>query len=141
MDVLASGHSGNVQPSLPGGWKSKRRTPNAPSGAWSVSSSVTTLSDADGFSTIPGPTLGTCLRGPQLNKAGVPIAGGVVFGCNLWACIEQTAIDSMRTRLEEQEQLAPVSARRLEERLLPALIVRCAQHLHLWGVQEEGLFR
>ena len=29
----------------------------------------------------------------------------------------------------------------LEERLLPALIVRCVQHLSKWGVEEEGLFR
>lgn len=29
----------------------------------------------------------------------------------------------------------------LEERKLPALVVRCAQHLLIWGVQEEGLFR
>lgn len=140
-DRLASGHSGNAPPSLPGGWKSKRRTPNAPSGAWSVSSSVTTLSDADGFSTVQGPTLGTCLRGPQLNKAGMPVAGGVVFGRNLWTCVQQTAIDPMRARLREQDLSQPVSARRLEERVLPALIVRCAQHLHVWGLQEEGLFR
>jgi hypothetical protein len=29
----------------------------------------------------------------------------------------------------------------LEERKLPALVVRCAQHLLIWGIQEEGLFR
>ncbi|TFY77669.1 hypothetical protein EWM64_g6341, partial [Hericium alpestre] len=29
----------------------------------------------------------------------------------------------------------------LERRLLPALVVRCAQHLHKWGIEEEGLFR
>ncbi|KAJ3897376.1 Rho GTPase activation protein [Lentinula edodes] len=29
----------------------------------------------------------------------------------------------------------------LETRRLPALVVRCAQHLLLWGVGEEGLFR
>jgi hypothetical protein len=29
----------------------------------------------------------------------------------------------------------------LEGRLLPAVVVRCAQHLLIWGVQEEGLFR
>jgi hypothetical protein len=29
----------------------------------------------------------------------------------------------------------------LEERRLPALALRCAQHLVKWGIQEEGLFR
>lgn len=29
----------------------------------------------------------------------------------------------------------------LETRKLPALVVRCAQHLLLWGIHEEGLFR
>ncbi|KAG6917224.1 hypothetical protein DXG01_003338 [Tephrocybe rancida] len=29
----------------------------------------------------------------------------------------------------------------LEDRKLPALVVRCAQHLLIWGIQEEGLFR
>lgn len=28
-----------------------------------------------------------------------------------------------------------------EDRQLPALVVRCAQHLMVWGIQEEGLFR
>ncbi|GJE94907.1 RhoGAP-domain-containing protein [Phanerochaete sordida] len=133
-----SGQSTNGQVSLPGAWKSKRRTPNAPSGAWSVSSSVTNLSDADGFS---GPSLGTRLRGPKLNKAGTPVVGGVVFGRDLWTCVQQTAIDSVQHQLEYGDFVDPVTKRPLEERMLPALIVRCAQHLHLWGLQEEGLFR
>jgi hypothetical protein len=29
----------------------------------------------------------------------------------------------------------------LECRVLPAVVARCAQHLLIWGVQEEGLFR
>ena len=33
------------------------------------------------------------------------------------------------------------SVKPLEERMLPALAVRCAQHILKWGVQEEGLFR
>lgn len=31
--------------------------------------------------------------------------------------------------------------RRFETRELPAVVVRCAQHLLIWGVSEEGLFR
>lgn len=136
-----SGQSMNASSSLPGGWKSKRRTPNAPSGAWSVSSSVTTLSDADGFSTLTGPILGTCLRRPQLSKAGTPVAGGFVFGRDLRTCVQQTAIASMKERLGSWEPSEPAAARSLEDRVLPALVVRCAQHLHHWGLQEEGLFR
>jgi hypothetical protein len=103
-----------------------------------VSSSVTNLSDADGFS---GPSLGTLLRGPQLNKVGTSVAGGVVFGRDLWSCVQQTAIETMKYRIEDLDPAVPVTARPLEERVLPALIVRCAQHLHHWGLQEEGLFR
>lgn len=138
MGRTASGHSTSGQSSLPGAWRSKRRTPNAPSGAWSVSSSVTNLSDAEGFS---GPSLGTCFRGPQLNKAGTPVVGGVVFGRDLWTCVQQTAIDPVQQQLKYGEFSHPVTKRPLEERMLPALVVRCAQHLHLWGLQEEGLFR
>ena len=29
----------------------------------------------------------------------------------------------------------------LYERRLPALIIRCVEHLMKWGVEEEGLFR
>ena len=29
----------------------------------------------------------------------------------------------------------------LQDRLLPALVLRCVQHLLAWGIQEEGLFR
>ncbi len=29
----------------------------------------------------------------------------------------------------------------LEERHIPALVARCAQHIEKWGIQEEGLFR
>lgn len=136
--LCVASSQGPAQAPLPGGWKSKRRTPNAPSGAWSVSSSVTNLSDADGFS---GPNLGTLLRGPQLNKAGMPVVGGVVFGRDLWSCVQQTAIETMKHRLESLHPTVSVTTRSLEERVLPALIVRCAQHLHHWGLQEEGLFR
>ncbi|KAF8876694.1 hypothetical protein CPB84DRAFT_384430 [Gymnopilus junonius] len=41
----------------------------------------------------------------------------------------------------ESEKEREVLLRELEGRALPALVVRCAQHLLLWGVKEEGLFR
>ena len=136
--------------------KSKpRRTPNAPSGSWSVNSSVTSgsFSDSDAFLTPAGPVLGARLRGPMRMKVGgVGVAGGVVFGRDLRMVVRETAIQAGKTSVDMGEVVRRVShARRgnvnksdlmvLEKRLLPALVVRCAQHLLIWGLQEEGLFR
>ncbi|KAL4248462.1 hypothetical protein ABKN59_007867 [Abortiporus biennis] len=117
-------------------WKGKRRTPNAPSGAWSVASSVTSasVSDYDSFSTPSGPRLGKRLRPPKRSPNGVPIVGGLVFGRDLRTCVQDTAI-----RPVEPSQSGV--SKDVVERLLPALVVRCAQHLTQWGIQEEGLFR
>lgn len=54
--------------------------------------------------------------------------------------------DEAQESAEEAWKSRRASVRRgqlkaLEERKLPALVVRCAQHLLIWGVQEEGLFR
>jgi len=75
-----------------------RRTPNAPSGAWSVntvSSTSTGHTDPESFS-FTGPTLGTCLRGPMRNSSGFPVIGGLVFGRDLITCADETAIDAIR---------------------------------------------
>jgi hypothetical protein len=76
----------------------QRRTPNAPSGAWSVntlSSTLTGQTDPESFG-FTGPTLGTCLRGPMPNNAGTFVIGGLVFGRDLKACVRDTAIDAIR---------------------------------------------
>jgi hypothetical protein len=76
----------------------QRRTPNAPSGAWSVntlSSTSTGQTDPESFG-FAGPTLGTCLRGPMPNNAGAFVIGGLVFGRDLKACVHDTAIDAIR---------------------------------------------
>jgi len=110
-----------------------RRTPDAPSGAWSVSSSVTSssVSDSEGPS---GPDLGHMVRSPLRQK------GGVVFGKELRIVVRHTAIKFTGVGDAEgtvtKDNLAP-----LEARQLPAIVARCAQHILLWGVQEEGLFR
>lgn len=134
---LAS-HASQTQPN-----KGKpRRTPNAPSGAWSVntvSSTSTGQTDPDSFS-FNGPMLGTCLRGPMRNRSGSPVAGGLVFGRDLKTCADGTAIDAVRLApptSDSSHTASPV----LHERRLPALVFRCAQHLMKWGVEEEGLFR
>ena len=75
----------------------QRRTPNAPSGAWSVntlSSTSTGQTDSESFGST-GPSLGTCLRGPLRNNAGGFVIGGLVFGRELRACVQDTAIDAV----------------------------------------------
>lgn len=76
----------------------QRRTPNAPSGAWSVntlSSTSTGQTDPESFG-FTGPSLGTCLRGPVRNSAGGFVIGGLVFGRELRGCVQDTAIDAVR---------------------------------------------
>ncbi len=79
--------------------KSKpRRTPNAPSGAWSVntvSSTSTGQTEPESFN-FTGPLLGICLRGPMRNSSGSPVIGGLVFGRDLKICADETAIDVIR---------------------------------------------
>jgi hypothetical protein len=75
-----------------------RRTPNAPSGAWSVntvSSTSTGHTDPESFS-FSGPSLGTCLRGPMRNSSGSSVVGGLVFGRDVKTCADETAIDAIR---------------------------------------------
>ena len=129
-----------------------RRTPGPGSGATSASaagsissSSITSSSDAsssDPFAQSSGPMLGRKLRGGLLTKNGAKVAGGVVFGRSLAAGVRETAVfvgQVPGTQVEEPPKEGLV--RELEEKMLPAVVVRCAQHILLWGVQEEGLFR
>lgn len=133
-----------------------RRTPEAPSGAWSVSSSGGgSLSDSDAFHVPSGPSLGTPIRGPlRMNARGTAVAGGIVFGRKLSAVVHETAIGvgipdyfargnpvNSKPTLETPGHATQEELKALETRRLPALVVRCAQHLLLWGVGEEGLFR
>ena len=69
----------------------------------------------------------------------------MVFGRRLADCVRNTAVDDVKQKLLsgeyygdgwESDKIPP-----LQERLLPALVLRCVQHLMTWGVQEEGLFR
>jgi hypothetical protein len=80
------------------GKSKQRRTPNAPSGAWSVntqSSTSTGQTDPEPFG-FTSPALGTCLRGPMQNNAGTFVIGGLVFGRDLKVCVHDTAIDAIR---------------------------------------------
>ena len=118
-----------------------RHNPQTPS----VGSTSSSLSDHE------GPQLGRCLRSP-VRASGV---GGLVFGRELKTCVEETAINSMlsvfhgqnggqdgqdESNISERTQWSQPSAP-LEGRHIPALVVRCAQHILAWGVQEQGLFR
>ncbi|KAF9227459.1 RhoGAP-domain-containing protein [Gyrodon lividus] len=125
--------------------KKSRHNPQAPS----VSSTGSSLSDHE------GPQLGKRLRGPvRISPTSVGVAGGLVFGRDLRTCVKDTAIDSVRNLIralplgpgnegskssEHLEQSEPSAV--LDSRYVPALVVRCAQHILAWGVQEQGLFR
>ncbi|GBE81224.1 hypothetical protein SCP_0309510 [Sparassis crispa] len=132
--------SNATQPSMSEKRKFRRRTGHAFSGAASISSTSSSISDADHF--VPtSPSLGTRLRGSRLSSAGAPVAGGLVFRRDLKECVRETAIDAVRLSMLKDSDDVDSGIRPLEERWLPALAVRCAQHLLKWGVQEEGLFR
>lgn len=134
-----SGSSHSI--SLSNSSKHKRRTPDGSSGTWSISSQSSVSVD-DKTSTQSGTTglnFGRIIRGP------LSTSGGAVFGRRLADCVRDTAVDEVRQKLLSGgyygegwtvDKIPP-----LQDRLLPALVLRCAQHLLAWGVQEEGLFR
>ena len=122
--------------------KHKRRTPDGHSGTWSISSSQSSVSVDDKMSVQSGANslnFGRIMRGPLM------AGGGVVFGARLADCVRNTAVDDVKQKLLsgeyygegwENDKIPP-----LQERLLPAIVLRCVQHLLAWGIQEEGLFR
>ncbi|KAH6914473.1 hypothetical protein BKA70DRAFT_1218010 [Coprinopsis sp. MPI-PUGE-AT-0042] len=125
--------------------KRNRRTPNAPSGAYSTSSvTSTSTSESDAFFTSSGPMLGVMVRGPIKTKQGTLISG-VVFGQDLKTAVEQTMPITVSNLDKDADSKVGGERERLvkevQTRMLPALVTRCAQHLLIWGVQEEGLFR
>lgn len=118
-----------------------RHNPQTPS----IASTTSSLSDHE------GPWLGRCLRGPVRVLASGMVVGGLVFGRELDACVEETAIDSILNAVRKNvapeggEQCKSVQrslpSAPLESRHVPALVVRCVQHIFTWGIQELGLFR
>lgn len=114
---------------------------NAPS----IHSTAPSLTDYE------GPQLGQCLRGPlHISSRGIP-ESGLVFGRDLDACVKDTAADAvcvtLRAHRLDTTGTGGIRTRKsrpsapLEERLLPALVLRCTQHILTWGVQEQGIFR
>ncbi|KAI1796469.1 RhoGAP-domain-containing protein [Ganoderma leucocontextum] len=131
MSDSASGYSSSPH-SGPTGRKGRRKAPHAFSNASSISSLASSSSE-DHFVPL-GPQLGRRLRGPKLSSSGLSIVGGLVFKRDLRSSVRETAIDDVLIRLvgEEKEEEA-FGYRPLESRLLPALVVRCAQHILRWG--------
>lgn len=119
-----------------------RRTPNAPSGSWSMTSSTTSsTSDSDQYSEAGngGPFLGRPLRRAIQ-------AGGLVFNHDLADCVRMTrAVDQQEsdTAADLDLDFEVLGAEVFARRQLPALVRRCAEHIIKWGVggDEEGLFR
>ncbi|OAX44141.1 RhoGAP-domain-containing protein [Rhizopogon vinicolor AM-OR11-026] len=142
---LSRASSGNDEPSN----KTYRHAPQASSASWSISS-ASSASDHEGLLLSPGPIIGKRLRGPlRMSPKGAGVAGGLVFGRDLKTCVRDTAIDSVRNALRVKEfensdaesDVSSVPSAPLESRRLPALVVRCAQHILTCGIQELGLFR
>lgn len=75
-----------------------------------------------------GLSLGTMLRPPFRRLAQ---GGGLVFGRPLADCVRDT------------KPLVVVGGHEdgIEARFIPALVLRCVQHIERWGLTEEGLFR
>jgi hypothetical protein len=124
-------HNGQFGPSA-----FSRRTPNASSGTWSIPSQNGSRSSSEKdpnawekAATNAGPSgsgaLGRLVRPPRSNG----VTSGLVFGRELWECVKDTRV------------VIPSPSGSLSGRLIPALVYRCAQHLHKWGLEEEGLFR
>ncbi|CDO78167.1 hypothetical protein BN946_scf184467.g6 [Trametes cinnabarina] len=136
----ASGYASSPQSGPTTGWKARRKAPHGFSGGSSISSFASTSSE-DHY-TISAPHLGRRLRGPRVSDSG-RAAGGLVFKRDLRTCVRETAIEEMKIRLASGQPVADGRSafKPVEARLLPALVVRCAQHILRWGVQEEGLFR
>ncbi|KAF7983771.1 hypothetical protein HWV62_18974 [Athelia sp. TMB] len=125
--------------------KKHQRTPGGASGAWSVhSSSTSSTSETGSFHSASGSFVGKCMRGPLRSE------GGVVFGRDLKTCVAETALQATPSlqasndRSPHRRTVSGSKARKeaenseLEARRVPALVVRCAQHILSWGVQEEG---
>ena len=100
----------------------------------SVSSSISAGDSSDPFGASSGPTLGELLR------PGRPGAK-LVFGKDLKTVTRETAIQVGRNPSISAGKRKAGLIGDLETRKLPAIVVRCAQHVLMWGVQEEGLFR
>lgn len=55
--------------------------------------------------------------------------------------IQPDTSQQVEDQTKEKKEKFKEQLKALETRKLPAVVVRCAQHLLIWGVQEEGLFR
>lgn len=105
-----------------------KRPPNS-SGSWSIpsqSQGSRSSSERDGRDTPS--SFASLVSRPRLVRP--PRApSGLVFKRELWECVK----DTKTTASSLNDPLA--------SRMIPALIYRCVQHLHKWGLEEEGLFR
>lgn len=122
-------HQSPTEPSdPPTSWMKSRSSPRSTSGNWGGSSGDESKRKNNPpnpeFNT--GPDLGTLLRPPILRGASAG-GGGLVFGRPLADCVRDTG-----------PALGPGDT---GSRHIPALVLRCVQHLEKWGVVEEGLFR
>ena len=76
-----------------------------------------------------GPNLGPMLRPPFRRSFQ---GGGLVFGRPLVECVRDT---------KPLVVVGDEGGAGIEARFIPALVLRCVQHIEHWGITEEGLFR
>ncbi|KDR75004.1 hypothetical protein GALMADRAFT_248846 [Galerina marginata CBS 339.88] len=138
--------TGSPSKSISTGGKGHSHGHSTTFGTGSVSSSLTSSTDSDPFSmgSQDGPMLGRKLRGPLIAGArSIPgrSGGGLVFRKDLASGVRDTGLHVLAGGGGQATRKKGGLVTELEERRLPALVVRCAQHVLLWGVQEEGLFR
>ncbi len=128
MDMLSRSSAGDGMSVSPGGRFHKTH-------AMSQSESTSTLSK-DSAAILAsavnptGPKLPPPLRPPR------PKGGGLLFGKPLASAVANTTIGDypeVEKWLDSEGKERGVAC--------PALVVRCVQHLEMWGVEEEGLFR
>lgn len=79
-----------------------------------------------------GPNLGKLIRAPLARHG----QGGLVFGRDLASATRDTRV-STAAPFEGYHN----NQRNLEDRMVPAFVLRCVMHLHKWGLEEEGIFR
>ena len=109
--------------------KGKQRwTPStAPSAAWSVMTirGISTRHTESGSFGSTGPSLGPCLRGPSRSSAGGFVIG-LVFGRQLRACVQDTAIDAVRLALPTSGESQSGEAHTVPAPAVYSLIILCS---------------
>lgn len=106
-----------------------------------ASGSGARMSGTDPTSMMDNMTNGSSPNLPPPLRAARPRASGLVFGQRLSSAVNETAVETSLSSEGGKEKAWVDTKGRMRGVGCPALVVRCIQHLELWGVEEEGIFR